>query len=750
MDMGLSDVWKRDLRQGRGPEDPLPEEPEGAEDPLIGQVIGERYIVESVLGMGGMGVLYLARHRTLGRKFVIKLIRLSQGGNLRMERERFFREAKTIARVNHPNVVDVVDYEFLDATTPYIVMEMIEGKDLAEFLAENHLEGMPLSLFLDMMRQICDAVSAIHKAGIVHRDLKPKNIMVTQLETGYRLKILDFGLAHIAEGEESMKLTATGVIMGTPIYMAPEQCLGREITAATDVYALGLIAYEMLLGHPPFAGKSIIEIAHKQAKELPEPPLNKRPELPAEMNGAVLAALAKEPTERPASAQDFFQALVPASMQDTQTFASSSLPVQGRREPQVVVAKPFPRGMAALFLFVLAGLSGWWWLARKESAPASAAAALQMRADALWQEGQKDQALDLYLQLFELDPLNPLFEGHVAEYVQFKDKFHLGSGQMLRLLNWENYLGHMTSHTFRMASGISLSTTTYDRIEAIRGKLESDQPDLIIVGEGMIRELMAEDLLLPLSADKLNRLDHLEPAFASMSYDPGNRYSVPYVWGTLGLYYNPKSFPNPPSSWASLFKPENLQGKQVILPDYPREIHGLALKYLGYSYNELDEARLAEARDLVARAFPHWQVVGTEQPLRKRLLAGGVDLALVWSGFAQGLAQEGLGMVFAMPEEGGNLSIDSLAIPRSSRNVEGAHAFINHVLHPPVAADLSRSLHYAVPNKQARAFLDKWPLSRGIQPDLSRLLNCDFDTEPSRVLEGVLAAWEELKQGKQP
>lgn len=749
--MGLSDVWKRDLRQGREPGEPLPEEPDGgSEDPLIGQVIGGRYIVESVLGMGGMGVLYLARHRTLGRKFVIKLIRLSQGGNLRMERERFFREAKTIARVNHPNVVDVVDYEFLDATTPYIVMEMIEGKDLAEFLAENHLEGMPLSLFLDMMRQICDAVAAIHKAGIVHRDLKPKNIMVTQLETGYRLKVLDFGLAHIAEGEESMKLTATGVIMGTPIYMAPEQCLGREITSATDVYALGLIAYEMLVGHPPFSGKSIIEIAHKQAKELPEPPVQRRPELPMEINDAVLAALAKEPSERPPGAAGFYHALVPASMLETQTLNSTPLVVERRPEPDEVSAKPFSRHLAALLLVILCGLAGWWWLAQKESTLDSASSALQTRADALWQEGQKDQALDLYLQLFEQDPLNPLFAGHVAEYVQFKDKFHLGSGQLLRLLNWENYLGHMTAHTFRMASGISLSTSTYDRIEAIRGKLESDQPDLIIVGEGMIRELMAEDLLLPLDAGKLNRLSHLEPAFASMSYDPGNRYSVPYVWGTLGLYYNPKTFPNPPSSWAALFKPEALQGKKVILPDYPREIHGLALKYLGYSYNELDEGRLAEARELVAQAFPHWQVVGTEQPLRKRLLEGGVDLALVWSGFAQGLAQEGLGMVFVMPEEGGNLSIDSLAIPRSSRNVEGAHAFINHVLQGPVAADLSRSLHYAVPNKQARAFLEKWPLSRGIQPDLSRLLNCDFDTEPSRVLEGVLAGWEGLKRGQLP
>ncbi|MCB1051336.1 MAG: extracellular solute-binding protein [Acidobacteria bacterium] len=732
--MGLSDVWKGDPT--RGPEDSDPAHKGEGKDPLIGSVIGDRYIVESVLGMGGMGVLYVARHRTLEKKFVIKLIRVQKtGNNVRLERERFFREAKTIAKVNHPNVVDVVDYEFLDEDTPYIVMELIEGKDLACLIESQYSGGMPLNVFRQTFQQVCDAVSAIHRAGIVHRDLKPQNIMVTRFDAQLRLKVLDFGLAHIGESEEAMKLTATGVIMGTPVYMAPEQCLGGEVTPATDIYALGLIAYEMLVGHPPFQGKSLIEIANKQANEPPVEVRELRPDIPPAMNQALMKALAKDPNERFASASEFAQAMLGLDQKGPQP----SSPV---RRNSGIFRGLWTVGLGLLLVgfFALAWSQGW--LGQWEQRH------LLEEANRLWDQGAKDKAVAVYLDYFPQDPLNPVFADRVAGYVKFKEKFQQDAAQSLKLLNWENYLGNMTTYTFSQERGTGVLVVTYDQIEKVEALIEQENPDLIIVTEGLIRELIVAGKLLELDKSQIPNWSNLEPAFKSMSYDSENRYSIPYVWGTLGLFYNPKAYPKPPDSWDFLFNPELMKGKRVVLPDYSREIYGLALKRLGYSFNAYQEPSLSQARMLVRDAFPYWQVVGTEIPLRKRLLEGDVDLALVWSGFAHQLESEVEGMVFVMPEEGSNLSVDNLAIPVKSRHVSEALAFINHILKGDVAADIGHTTHYEIPNKGAHPFLH--PDGEPSGQLFESLLNCDLDLAPSEVLDRISGDWEILKNGPAP
>lgn len=281
-------------------------------DPLIGRQVGGRYVIERVLGQGGMGVVYACRHKTLNKKFVIKIIRMAQfdaGSNVALR--RFKREAQAIARVEHPNVVQVVDYDVLPDNTPYIVMEYIEGQDLEQFMTQ-YPEGMPADLFRGFMNQLCDAMETVHACGIVHRDLKPSNIMVQQTGNAFHLKILDFGLASLtgpASETAHVKLTAAGQILGTPAYMAPEQCRELDVSEQTDIYALGLIAHEMLTGQPAIRGRSFLDVIRKQIREVPRPVREVRSDIPVEFSDALESALQKRPEDRLTSMSLFRKSL---------------------------------------------------------------------------------------------------------------------------------------------------------------------------------------------------------------------------------------------------------------------------------------------------------------------------------------------------------------------------------------------------------------------------------------------------------
>lgn len=331
--MGLSDLWKKEEFEKRG------EKPDDREvnrevlesgNDMIGHVIGGKYVIEEVLGYGGMGVLYLAKHKVLGRKYVIKIIRLhlvDQHANVAIR--RFRREAQALAKVPHRNIVEVVDYDTIDEHTPYFVMEYVEGDTLAATL-EKHPMGVPLDQFQIIMQQLCEAMAVVHAKGIVHRDLKPTNIMIQEGEDGPSIKVLDFGLVHVDAKEfESaiLKLTGTGQVIGTPAYMSPEQCRGNTVDHLSDIYAIGLLAYEMLAGVPAVDGESFIEIIEKQLSERPDPILKIRSDIPGHVGRAIDRALSKEPRERFKSTSDFYKAICgepldeettpePASMDD--------------------------------------------------------------------------------------------------------------------------------------------------------------------------------------------------------------------------------------------------------------------------------------------------------------------------------------------------------------------------------------------------------------------------------------------------
>lgn len=280
---------------------------DAAGDPLIGLILDEKYQLEERLGIGGMGTVYRARHLLIDRPVAVKVLnqRFVEDDAARI---RFHREAKAAGRLQHLNAVAVTDYGQTSEGYVYIVMELLEGRTLRQILAKE--APLETARAVSMMLQAAAAVAAAHEAGVIHRDLKPANIFVTQsADLPSVVKVLDFGIAKLAadtlEDDEPKNLTVVGAMIGTPRYMAPEQCNGLELTPAADVYSLGVILYEMLTGLVPFSGSSPLAIAVKHATEYPRPPREIVGAIPEELENVVLHALEKNPQDRPANAAEF-------------------------------------------------------------------------------------------------------------------------------------------------------------------------------------------------------------------------------------------------------------------------------------------------------------------------------------------------------------------------------------------------------------------------------------------------------------
>ena len=278
---------------------PLP-----GEMPLPGTVLGAYKIID-LLGEGGMGCVYRAEHVRLGRRVALKMLRPQCAANP-VNLKRFFSEARAVNQISHEHIIEITD--FFDGTNAqkYYIMELLEGMSLYEL---TQAEGVPaLGRTLRIASQICEGLRVVHDAGIVHRDLKPANIFLTT-RAGRRdfVKLLDFGIAKLTDVPtgESLHQTAAGVLLGTPDYMSPEQAGGRgDIDHRTDVYALGVILYELVTGRRPFRAKSCAQLLVKHMTETPAPPneVPDRPfELPAALSQLILQCLAKRPEDRPQS-----------------------------------------------------------------------------------------------------------------------------------------------------------------------------------------------------------------------------------------------------------------------------------------------------------------------------------------------------------------------------------------------------------------------------------------------------------------
>jgi beta-lactam-binding protein with PASTA domain len=256
-----------------------------------GSVVDNRYDIVRTLGSGGMGQVYLAHDRTLGRDVALKVLR-SQYANDRESAERFKREALSAARLSHPSIVQVYDRGDTEEGSSYIAMEYVPGGTLKERIVEDG--PLDSRLAASYGYQVAEALGAAHAKGIVHRDIKPQNVLIT---APGQAKVADFGIARAASAAGDSH-TQTGTVMGTAGYMSPEQALGLPATPKSDLYSLGIVLYEAVTGELPFTAENPIAVSMKHVNEVPRPPRDLNPAVPESMNAIVMKLLSKDPEDR--------------------------------------------------------------------------------------------------------------------------------------------------------------------------------------------------------------------------------------------------------------------------------------------------------------------------------------------------------------------------------------------------------------------------------------------------------------------
>ena len=272
---------------------------------MIGRSIGNYKIVRAI-GEGGMGTVYLAEHPMIGKRVAVKMLRPDLGTDPGLV-SRFFQEARSVNEIRHPNIVDISDYGKTEDGIVYLVMELLEGRSLRDRL--NSEGALPLDEAVTISRQVCDALAAAHRVGIVHRDLKPDNIFLLADPTqpgAIRSKLFDFGVAKLL-GEQEKQVghkTIAGSVVGTPYYMSPEQALCQDVGAASDIYSMGVVMFEMVTGHVPFAAEQLVILLNAILKQPAPAASESRPEVPPFLDRLILRCLEKDPGGRPQTMEE--------------------------------------------------------------------------------------------------------------------------------------------------------------------------------------------------------------------------------------------------------------------------------------------------------------------------------------------------------------------------------------------------------------------------------------------------------------
>jgi serine/threonine-protein kinase len=298
--------------------DPLTEPPSDT-DPWPGTTLADKYGIGPMLGEGGMGRVYRAVRLPDGQAVAVKILHPQLGSSPAIV-QRFRREAGAARRFAHPHAVRVLDSGSTRGGVMFLVMELLEGEDLQTIL--DHDAPLAPGRIVDLLVQSLRAIDDAHRAGIVHRDLKPENLFVTNLLGRDHVKVCDFGLAKILDGADgTTAITKDGYVCGTPEYMAPEQARGATLDARTDVYAVGVVLYQMLTGRIPFEAATPLAVLDKHVRETPVPPRLARPDLPIPraLEQIALRALAKRPEDRYPSAAAMADALERAVREPTTT-----------------------------------------------------------------------------------------------------------------------------------------------------------------------------------------------------------------------------------------------------------------------------------------------------------------------------------------------------------------------------------------------------------------------------------------------
>ncbi len=302
---------------------------------LLGQVLDGRYRLESILGSGGMGTVYRATHVTIGKTLAVKVLAQEFAGDETF-RKRFLREAQAVSQISHHNVVEVSDFGVTPTGSLYLVMEFLEGESLSDLLDREG--GLGWARAKPFILQVCRALQSAHEKGILHRDVKPENCMrIPRTDDANFVKVLDFGLAKMLMAEPGLDVSLSakgGGIMGTPEYMSPERIRGLDLDARTDVYALGVLAYELVTGCVPYSGDHYTKVLDQQLNAAPVPPRKVSPSLDIGrgVEAVILRALEKSREARFSSAgemADAFEQVDAAAVGPASTHDSGSASREG-------------------------------------------------------------------------------------------------------------------------------------------------------------------------------------------------------------------------------------------------------------------------------------------------------------------------------------------------------------------------------------------------------------------------------------
>ena len=287
-------------------------------DPLVGTVFAEKYEVESVLGKGGMSTVYKVIHRDLDNVLALKVLHKHLWTDP-LSVERFRLEAKTIGKLSSPYLITFRDFGVTSDGQPYLVMDYLEGVSLGRKIYDE--KGLAITECLDIFEKLCEGLGVAHKNGVTHRDIKPANVMFLSDDSESMVKLVDFGIAKLAaeESDQRMTLTQTGEVFGSPLYMSPEQCLGLTADHRSDIYSLGCLFYEAIVGMPPFIGSNVLETMNAHVDQQPEDIMKSRDSLPQEaqklgfevkdLNYVIMKCLQKLPTDRYQSLEELVEDL---------------------------------------------------------------------------------------------------------------------------------------------------------------------------------------------------------------------------------------------------------------------------------------------------------------------------------------------------------------------------------------------------------------------------------------------------------